>query len=263
MAALLYAWIEAVQRRAALVALIAAVCVCGVAYYTAGHLNLDTNSSDMISKDLPWRRAGAELDRLFPQQSQELVVVIDGRTPEQAEQAQRSLVHLLRQHPDRFNAVFAMDTEPYFRRNGLLFLDEAQLRSVADSLTRAQPFLGTLMTDPSLHGLFTLLERAVSSGGAQDFDLKPALTQISDSVSAATDGRSEPLSWTKLTGQDDSALGTGTRRFIEVNPKLQYDQMLPAAAAIDTIRGIARDQQMDSLHGLSVRLTGNVALEHE
>jgi hopanoid biosynthesis associated RND transporter like protein HpnN len=259
---LLGAWVRFVQRSAPVVAAITLLVVVAVAVYASGHLSVDTDSSDMLSKDLPWRRAGAELDRLFPQQSESLAVVIDADTPEHAETAQRELVDSLRAHPEQFNDVFAIDTEPFFRRNGLLYLDEPELRKVADALTQAQPFLGTLARDPSLHGLFTLLQRALTNGGAQDFDLTPALTQIADSTAAATEGRDHPLSWRTLTASGMPEQNS-TRRFIEVNPKLDYSQILPAAAAIDEVRTIVREHDFDALHGVRVRLTGTVALEHE
>ncbi len=263
MAALLGAWVGLVQRGALAVVAIAVAGVVAVAVYTAGHLSVDTDSSNMLSKDLPWRRVDSELDRLFPQQSQDLAIVIDGDTPERTEAVQRELVQSLRAHPERFNDVFAIDTEPFFRRNGLLYLDTPDLHKVADALTQAQPFLGTLAHDPSLHGLFTLLQRAITNAGAQDFDLTPALKQIADSVAAATAGRDHPLSWRNLTDSGAPQQGSGTRRFIEVNPKLDFTEILPAAAAIDTVRSIARDHQFDTPHGVRVRLTGTVALEHE
>lgn len=260
---LLYAWVALMQRRAGLVLglglLLGAVCV----WYTSGHLSVDTNSEDMFSPQLSWRRNGVELDRLFPQQSHELAVVIDADTPERAAAAQRRLVARLQAQPQQFPDVFAPETETYFRQNGLLFLNTDELRKLGDALTAAQPFLGTLNHDPSLHGLFTLLARAASTPAVADFDLAPALRQLGSSIDAASAGRDAPLSWQGLTGTGNSLAGDGRRRFIEINPRLDFDEVLPAAAAVDGVRAAARELQLDAAHGVRVRLTGTVALEHE
>lgn len=255
-------WVGGVQRRAMTVLLLAALLGVGLAWFAAGHLSIDTNTANMISAQLPWRRAGAELDRLFPQQSHTLAIVIDGQTPEAAAAAQTALVERLKADPKLYPDVFALETEPFFRHNGLLYLDLPQLKSLSDSLVQAQPFLGTLSQDPSLHGLFTLLGRAAGQAGAQGFDLTPALKQITQGVRAATDDRPYALSWQNLMG----AAGTdpdATRRFIEVEPTLDYSQILPAATAIDTLRADIAALHLDARHGVRVRLTGSVAMEHE
>ena len=47
------------------------------------------------------------------------------------------------------------------RRNGLLYLDVDELSDLSDRLAEAQPFLGTLWRDPSLRGLFRMLELVI------------------------------------------------------------------------------------------------------
>jgi hypothetical protein len=260
---LLGAWIDLVQRRAMIVLAVAGVLGVGFAVFTATHLSVDTNTANMLSAKLPWRKSGIEMDRLFPTQTHELAVVIDGDTPERAAAAQHLLVDKLRAQPELFVNVFAPETEPYFRHSGLLFLETGQVHKLADALTEAQPFIGALEHDPSLRGLFTLLQRAVTTPEAQNFDMGPALRQIATAVGAATDAKPWQLSWQNLTGAGTAQTGTATRRFIEVNPKLDFGQILPAQEPIEAIRDLVRSLQLDAAHGVRVRLTGTVALEHE
>ena len=262
----LHHWIAYVQRRAIWVVAVLLTVGAGAAWYASGHLSVDTDTAHMLSAELPWRKAGAEMDELFPQQKHSLVVVIDGNTPERAAQVQSQLVGWLRAEPQQFDSVFATETEPYFRREGLLFLDLPALRALADKLTQAQPFLGTLNHDPSLHGLFTLLQRAETqgaSGGAEVAQqLAPAMQKIADGIAATAAGQPYSLSWQSLIGGGDPG-DQGNRRFIEVNPHLDFAQMLPAAAPIGAIRKLIAAHQLDPAHGVRVRLTGSVALEHE
>lgn len=255
------AWVSAVQRHALWWVLAAAVSGIGLMVFAAGHLSIDTNTSNMISAKLPWRQADLKIDRLFPQQDHTLAVVIDGNTPEAAAAAQSALVARLKADPKVYTNVFALETEPYFRRNGLLYLDLPELNKLGDSLVQAQPFLGTLSQDPSLHGLFDLLDRAVGQAQSRGFDLGPALTRISKGVSAADDAKPFQLSWQSLMG-NSSQQPDATRRFIEVKPAIDYSQILPGAKAIDTLRADISDLHLDRRNGVRVRLTGAVAMEH-
>src|SRR5205085_1736107 len=83
-----------------------------------------------------------------------------------------------------------------------------------------------------------------------------------ETVGAVADGKFHPLSWQSMMDSGGTAQA-GKRRYITVSPKFDYSQLLPAAAAIDAARAIARDLNLDPDHGVKVRLTGSAALEHE
>ncbi|MBL6752611.1 MAG: MMPL family transporter [Nevskia sp.] len=258
----LHAWMAYVQRHAARVAVAALLLSVGLGAFTATHLSVDTDTENMLSAQLPWRQAEHEMDRLFPTLDPGLVLVIDGATPELADDAQRRAVAALKARPELFKQVFAAETEPFFRRSGLLYLDTPQLQALADGLNQAQPFLGTLAQDPSLHGLFTLLNRAVTQPAAADFDLKPAFGGIAKGIEAATAGRFYQLSWQELMGAG-TAGPDPRRRFVEITPAMDFNQLFPAEQPIAAIRAVERELQLDAAHGLNARLTGSVALEHE
>jgi len=239
-----------------------AIAAIALIFYTATHLSVDTNTENLLSPDLPWRRSVAQLDREFPQLSNTLAVVIDGATPELADDAQRRLVRVLTPRTELFTEVFAIEAEPFFRHNGLLYLDRQQLQALEESLSRAQPFLGTLDESPTLTSLFTLLTRALQRP-EMGFDLSAALGQISASVEAVNDGRFDRLSWAELTAGDAGAIGASTRRFIEIAPRFEFDRLLPAGHSIAGVREAVKQLQLMPEHGVTVRLTGSVAMEHE
>jgi hopanoid biosynthesis associated RND transporter like protein HpnN len=257
-------WIDAVQRRAAWVAGAGLLLALGLGGYTVEHLSVDTDTEHMLSAQLPWRQAEQQMDHLFPDLDPGIVAVIDGDTPEAADSAERRLVEALRTQPQRFPKVFAFETEPYFRRNGLLLLDTGELQKVADSLNQAQPFLGALDRDPSLHGLFALLDRAVTNANAAaSFDFTPAFSSIASAVDAAAAGKDDPLSWEALMGGGAGAQSEPLRRFVLITPKLDFTRLFPASTPIAAIRDLQQQLQLDPAHQVRVRLTGTVALEHE
>jgi hopanoid biosynthesis associated RND transporter like protein HpnN len=264
-------WAAFVQHRTGAVLLLAALLAIGVGWYVAHHLSVDTNTENMLSPQLPWRQAERALMDRFPQMERSLAVVIDAPTPEAADVAQRQLVEQLRQRPDLYKSVFAAETEPYFRHNGLLYLPTDALDTLSQQLNLVQPFLATLGRDPSLRGVSSLLVPALQRPEAVPFDLSPALTALADGIGAAVDGRAQAMSWQNMMsggGQPNGAaamLQPGKRRFIALDPVLDFSQLTPAAAPIAYVREQiaalhARDPQMAAVQ---VRLTGSVALEHE
>ncbi|WP_293373388.1 MMPL family transporter [Nevskia sp.] len=261
MSRLLSAWVDAAQRRAVLVVILALLAGAGLAAYTAKHLSMDTNMQNLLAPELPWRQAEIEMDRQFPKLSHTLVVVIEGGIPEVMDAAQAALVEKLRPRADVYSEVFAIETERYFRRNGLMFFEADKLQKLADDITAAQPFLGALDQDPSLRGLFTLLGRALNAPEGTDFDLSPAFNGIATSVAGSTQGLDAQLSWQALVGGGASELA-GKRRFIELGARLDFKRLLPAELPVQAVRDAVRDLRLAE-KGLRVRLTGTVAMEHE
>ena len=261
MSRFLAALVDASQRRAVLVVIVALLAGAGFAAYTAKHLSIDTNLQNLLAPELPWRQAEIEMDRQFPKLSHTLVVVIEGGIPEVMDAAQAQLIEKLRPRTDVFSEVFATETEAYFRRNGLMFFEADKLQKLADDITAAQPFLGALDQDPSLRGLFTLLGRALTAPVGTDFDLSPAFNGIATSVAGSTRGADAPLSWQALVGGGGSELA-GSRRFIELGAKLDFKRLLPAELPVQAVRDAVRDLGLAE-KGLKVRLTGTVAMEHE
>src|ERR1700722_15218553 len=54
-----------------------------------------------------------------------------------------------------------------------------------------------------------------------------------------------------------------TRRFILVQPRLNYAALMPGKEATDTIRAAVRQLQLTPDHGVRVRLTGPVPISDE
>ncbi|HZP13930.1 MAG TPA: MMPL family transporter [Nevskiaceae bacterium] len=253
-------WVRAVQRRAAAVVTGFVVLIAALSHYAATHLSVDTDTANMLSPQLPWRVAERELGKQFP--SSPLLIVVDGETPEIADDAEARLIAALRTHPDLYANIFAAEADPFFRHNGLLYLSMPELQKLGDGLTKAQPFLGALSQDPTLHGLSSLLIRALDAPAGIEFDLTPALNKIAEAVGATADGKFYRLSWQTLMSADASPQKS-TRRYITMSPTFDYSKLLPGAVPIDTARAIAKELQLDAAHGVRVRLTGSAALEHE
>ena len=72
-------------RWPALVTLASLLLAAAAGFFTSTHFAMNTDSDKLISADVGWRKREIHFDQLFPQQSNLILVVIDGQTPELAE----------------------------------------------------------------------------------------------------------------------------------------------------------------------------------
>ncbi|MDY0882211.1 MMPL family transporter [Dongia soli] len=262
---LIAAVIEFCTTRAWIVVLVAGLLTAGAFNYVATHFSIDTDSAKLISDKLPWRQRDAAFDRAFPQGQDQIVVVVDGTTPELAESATAALTARLLAKDKLFKTVRRPDGGSFFNRNGLLFLSKEEVTRTTGQLVAAQPLLGSLAADPSLRGLMKSLSLAllgVEEGEAKLDDLAPPLIALSNTLEGVLAGTPRPLSWRQLI-TNQSPDPRELRRFILVQPVLDYTALAPGGEASDAIRRAASELKLDPPHGVTIRLTGSVPLADE
>ncbi|MFP6744183.1 MAG: MMPL family transporter [Alphaproteobacteria bacterium] len=255
-------WVAGAHRRAGWVLALTLAMTVGILLYISENLGINTDTADMIDDGLAFRQAVKDYDRAFPSSGDTLLVVIDGATPDLAEDAAGALAERFIQDPEVFKTVYQPGGDAFFSRNGLLYLDIDELNDLADNLAQVQPLIASLAEDPSLRGLFGVLETAVveaDAGEAENFDLTAALDRLSVAIEAALAGEPYYLSWREvMTGETAGA--DDHRAFLMVQPRLDYTSLQPHKLALDAVRTIV--DGLD-LTGVRVRLTGGVALNHD
>lgn len=257
--------VETCRAKAPIVLALALLLTAALGWYAATHLAMNTNTDDLIASDTPWRQRERAFDQAFPQMTDRTVIVIDGVTADQADDAAQALADKLSADKSLFKTVYRPDGTPFFRRYGLLFLSTDELQKVADQLIEAQPLLGTLTADPSLRGVFGTLNLAlegVARGAIALSGFERPIAAFADSVESVVEGKPKPVSWqTMLTGRTPGPLEL--RRFILVQPVLDYDALQPGARSSDAIRAAARELNLTPENGVRVRLTGSVPLSDD
>jgi uncharacterized protein len=265
----LSSWVSWVAGHAGVVVAMAMALTTAAALHFATAIEINTSTTDMLAKDVPFRQYGRELDDAFPQTLDTLVVVIEGQTAGLADDAALALGAQLRQMSKLFEDVFDLRGDRFFRQNGFLYLDTDELFELSDQLADAQPFLGTLWRDSNLRGLFHMMElaaeEAAKPNGATPLPLVDVFGAVADVAEAQAEGRFQVLSWSQLMSGDAGEPESidDRRRFIIVKPRLNFASLQPAEDAIDTVRRLAADLNIDAAHGLNLRLTGSAALEQE
>src|SRR6476661_4173050 len=255
--------VRACCRYPVLTVIVASVVTLGAGTYSYKNFAIHTDTGQLISSQLPWRQRELQLDAAFPQLADNILVVVDGATPELARDASSRLVAKLAEDRDNFEAVQEEEGGGFFKKNGLLFLPPDDVQRTTEQLIRAQPFLGTLTADPSLHGLaeaLALIPKGVEAGSIEHFD-KPLMV-LSSTIDALLQGRPAAFSWTELmTG--NAPAKSELRRFIRMKPRLDFGALQPGTAASDRIRSTAATLGLAPDNGVRVRLTGSVAMADE
>ena len=251
-------------RRATAVLVAGAVLAILCGWLAVTRLGVTTDIDILFNPSLPWKQRETELKRLFPQQQNLLVAVVDASTPEAADATAAGLAAALARDTAHFYFARRPDASPFFDRNGLLFLDRATLSTLLDQTIDAQPFLGQLVADPSMRGLFAALS-LVAIGVDQGVSLRPfetALRGFGDVLAAALHGRPQPLSWQRLLSGPAAEFG-GPYRFVLAQPRQDFDAVQPGAAATQALRQAGAEQEFVRNGQAHVRVTGAVALADE
>ena len=247
--------------------IVAAVSVLSVAmtHYVTRHFAMTTDTYALLSPKLPWRVRQAAFDAAFPQGSSDIVVVIDGQTPELSEAAAARLAADLGAQGKLFHSVQRPDSGPFWAHNGLLFASTADVKTALAQLLKSQPFLGSMAADPSLRGLANTISLIVQGADTEPDSrqrLRNPIRSLTEALRGLAAGKPTFFSWrTLITGHaaDKSEL----RHIILVDPVLDFTQLQPAKSPIDAIRMSAKRLELDAVHGVRVRLTGPVPLQDE
>jgi len=260
-------WTGWAARHAKLVVVGVVLLTIVSGFYTANNVSVNTDTEDMLSPELPFRQNAKALDKAFPQFSDNIVVVVDAPTADQTHDAANALVQKLRENTELFGEVFDPSANPFFQKNGLLYLEIEEVELLTERLARAQPFLGRLNASPTLPELFRLLEQTLEASAGTEA-VVPVNTvasifhQISDVIEAQLDGAPKSLSWRDLLSGEEN-MPFATKRIIVLQPQTDFGSLAPGAAAMEEIRRLARSERLNETYEARVRLTGSLALAQE
>src|SRR5690242_3348661 len=254
------------RRHALYVALAGLLLAVLSGLYAATHLSVTTDTDQMFSSSLPWRQQSDAMNQAFPQFNNLLVAVIDAHEPEEADATAAALAAAIAKDHTHFDSVRRPDASPFFRKEGLLFLDQKQLSDLMNRTIDAQPFLGQLAADPTARGLFqalSLLGIGVTKGDEDITPYLPSLEAFHRALAEALSGHPTPLSWQSLLGGNDLNNLAGKYVFVLVQPKLDFGALEPGGDATKAMRDIIADLPFVKSGDARVRITGQVALADE
>ncbi|WP_231624923.1 MMPL family transporter [Novosphingobium sp. AAP93] len=231
---------------------------------------ITTDTSQLISPDVAWRVEERRMEEAFPQLRDVMLVLIDGKTPELAEDGAARLSAALAADSKTFRRVTRPDGGDFLAREGLLFGSVEDVRSATRTMVDAQPLLGPLAADPSLRGvagsLSTMLD-GVNRGEVTLGRIDKPLNALATAIDGSLAGKNPAFSWQELfdngSGGGSGGLAVPKRRLILVQPVLDHAALMAGENAADGVMRAARELKLDEAHGVRVRLTGEVPLADE
>jgi uncharacterized protein len=259
------ALIALVLKAPLVIVLLTIAVTAALGVFTVKNVTINTDTTDMLSPNLPFRRDFDAYRRAYPVFANNIVIVIEADDPDRAEDGADALYQRLQQDKGRFHHIFYPEGDRFFRQNGLLYVDTKDLQTLATSLSQAQPLLSTLARDQSLRGLFEVLGLAVDSLGTPDGQpqqIARVLQRVAAVVEARDADKPRSLSWKELMG-GQSLGGDDRRRIIVLQPEVNFGSVSPAAEALREIRRHARELGLSPENGVRVRLTGTAAMDSE
>ena len=242
---------------------IAAVLAISSALYTATHFAINTDTDQLLPKDLPWRQHELAYRDAFPQD--QILAVVQGPTTELVEMAADRLAAELQVRHDRFSSVRRPQGGKFVQRSALLFLPVDQVTDVARRLAASRPLIEVLAADPSLRGVMHALTIGIGAAEARRVPLDALagpMNMLSDTLDDLFAGRFPSFSWRALMNGKPAAPDE-LRGFIQIAPKLDFGALQPGRAAIDAIRQAADELKLGPMFGTSLRLTGQAAIDDE
>ena len=242
------------------VLVLALVLSAGSAVYAVRHFAIKTDINELISDQLPWTQRAKQFMAIFP--TREILVVVDAPTPELVEQATIKFAEALQARSDLIHTVRQPQSGSFFERNGLLFLPTEEVRRVADGLARADALIETLAADPSLRGTLDALSFGVMGVERKELkldDMTRPMTLAADTLEDVLAGRPASFSWRVLAG-GKPAEPRDLRRFVEVEPVLDFSALQPGHLATNAIVQTAADLHLAQSYLARVRQTGLVPI---
>ena len=217
---------------------------------------MNSNLSDLVHQDAPWRDDFESFKSRFPQLIDTAVVVVSGTSMQGVENASKSIYQRLLARSDVFSDVYSPMTDPFFRDNAFLMMDLDALESMVDRLAEAQPILTRVAEDPSLRSMFSLVRDGLENEAETGFDR--VLRILADSAESVLAGRNTPVRWA------DEFFDSGEKRIlglIILRGKADYDDALPNALIMQNLRSEIAAAVIPS--DIEVAVTGEIALSHE
>lgn len=234
-----------------------------VSLYAGINFKIDSTRRNLIDSHAPFRQSYDAFLKTFPVFRKTIIVAVEAQSGFETAEATRKLYDRLRKRTDLFASVFSPSADAFFRDHALLYLSKDQLEGVIDQLVDAQPALSTIASDPTLRGLFSLLESAVEAHEKGEA-LPPAFVKLMDQVSDTGDRllKGEPgnLEWSDFFAEGDFG---PTLQIIVIQAREDFTHLISGASAIAAIRQAAVNLKLTPENGVSVTLTGNVPLAYE
>jgi len=260
----LASWTDWTARHAIWVLLFFLLMAGGSLYYAINHLGINTDNSEMLDESLPFRQTLKVYKQAFPQQNNNLLLVIEGPDPDSTYEATKRLSQRLAERPDKFPSIYWPGGGAFFENQALYYLSIDELSALASRFSESAPLLTQLQRQPTAQGLLGTLQGALAASGNElTEETHKLLKAATKSLASFDQADSLPLDWQALLMEPGPTEKTINRQLLIVQPELDFSNLIAAGSAIRSIRAESSELGMGEGQAISLRVTGSAALAYE
>ena len=228
------------------------------------NISINTSNTDLLSKELTFRKNDIAFTKEFPQFSNNIIVVIDAKKSDIAKDIASSFYReVKKKEGELFNDIFYPEELNFFKKNGLLYLSEEDLEQRLDEMVSYQPFITRLSQDQTLYELLNTINFFLSADLSNNH-----IDQINKLLKNLTEQKS--LTWGDLFSFEDES---NYREIIYLQPKLDFSNFFPSENSLffleEQIENIknkyehVKYKNYSNESNFNIRLTGTVPMEHD
>lgn len=254
---LIETWTTFITSRPRQVLGVVGMLTLGMLYVAVSQFSINSDTSRLIRQDTEWRANYDAFEAAFPRYRQNSLVVVHGRSIDAVTSVGEQLFQALTARTEVFETVWSPINDPVLARHALLFLSVDELEQLLDNLAGAQPVLAALAEDPSSASLFAFLTTVIEQDEVPD-SILPLLDLLQATMVDHIAGNGRPVAWRdELRGSDEPIYN-----IIYVQGRQDFGEQLPNARIVNTIRDTIAQLEHPLIDDVSIRLTGQVPLEH-
>lgn len=252
---LLVGWVAFVTRSARITLALIVALTIGLSWVAVTQFRINSDLGQLIDQTSDWRVDFDRFQTEFPDLVKTAAIVVSGSSIAEVEAVTGEIVTYLSGRQDRFSAVAAPGSEPFFRDHALLYLDLEQFDQMINRLAEAQPLIARVADRPDLSTPFDLLHDAYRNEA--DVPLELLTEHLVASGQAVLSGDEGKVRWADVFFDNES-----TRyQLIFVKPSSSFDATLPDAKVMAELR--AMREGLDLPGDVRVQFTGEIPLQHE
>jgi len=257
---LLWSWMSFARRfRVGVIIFWTVLAALGV-WLSVSFLGINTDTSDMIDANAPYRVAQSEFETAFPDINNQILVIVKAQSADALDIYSSAMAKSLNDS-ELTRSVTHLPSDPFFQKNGLLYLETDELEAQLAQLTEAAPLIERLTTSPKIETLFiTLAELAEQED--RDANAERLLLATAQTLEANITGASLPLSWRAAFSEPDDAEPL-FQTVITLSPVLDHSRVRAAVPVQNLIDELTlQTTQMTGVKA-EVFVTGNPVLRSD
>ena len=240
--------------------------------YTAGYLKTDMNRDNLVGPNQRYHQNFLRLQKEFPQQGNDLVVVVESENLEKNRQFVERIAAKMEAETNLFRDVFYQQSLSVMGAKALLFAGEDDLVELKQKLDDALPFIRQFTPTTNLVSFFeqvnTGFRTAPRETNAQTESLVQSLPALTRILTQATDSLKRP--GTPPSPSVASLFNAGSETNIYVTydrgriflVKARAPEVELNSAAIERLHQLIQETQTE-VPGLNVGLTGEPVLDYD